>query len=262
MRKVKREQLACVRYIVSGAEKLPRAFAEAFEERFGKTVLEGYGLTETSPATNVNLPDPVPPDEGVAVIPAHRPGTTGQLLPGIAVRVTDPDSGAPLPLDQNGIIWFRGANIFEGYLNQLAKTEEVLQDGWFRTGDIGHMDADGFLSIEGRLSRFSKIGGEMVPHETVEQHIARAYNLDNEDERKIAVVGVPDEEKGEQLVLLSTVAGETIAQELIQLRYTLLDRGVPALWIPKRLIRIEDVPVLASGKLDIKRCEEIAKQHV
>jgi acyl-CoA synthetase (AMP-forming)/AMP-acid ligase II len=113
--------------------------------------------------------------------------------------------------------------------------------------------------IEGRLSRFSKIGGEMVPHEAVEEHINRALGLEGEDQRKIAVVGVPDPDKGEALVLLSTVAGETYNQELIQLRYALLDRGVPALWIPKKVLRVSEIPVLASGKMDLRKCEELAR---
>jgi acyl-[acyl-carrier-protein]-phospholipid O-acyltransferase/long-chain-fatty-acid--[acyl-carrier-protein] ligase len=259
LRKAKREQLASLRLIVTGAEKLPPSLAVAFHEAFGKEVMEGYGLTETSPASNVNLPALAAPGDDREVMPSHRPGSVGQLLPGMAVRITDAATGAPVGLEQQGIIWFRGANVFPGYLNQPRRTEEVLQDGWLRTGDLGRLDEDGFLYIEGRLSRFSKIGGEMVPHESVEEHINRALGLEGEDERKIAVVGVPDPDKGEALVLLSTVAGETIKQEIIQLRYALLDRGVPALWIPKRLMRVSEIPVLASGKLDLRKCEELAR---
>jgi acyl-[acyl-carrier-protein]-phospholipid O-acyltransferase/long-chain-fatty-acid--[acyl-carrier-protein] ligase len=259
LRKAKREQLASLRLIVTGAEKLPPSLALAFHDAFGKEVMEGYGLTETSPASNVNLPALPSPPDGREVMPSHRPGSVGQLLPGMALRITDALTGHPLPLDQQGIIWFKGANVFPGYLNQPRRTEEVLQDGWLRTGDLGRLDEDGFLYIEGRLSRFSKIGGEMVPHEAVEEHINRALGLEGEDERKIAVVGVPDPDKGEALVLLSTVAGETIKQEIIQLRYALLDRGVPALWIPKKLLRVSEIPMLASGKMDLRKCEEIAR---
>jgi acyl-[acyl-carrier-protein]-phospholipid O-acyltransferase/long-chain-fatty-acid--[acyl-carrier-protein] ligase len=259
LRKAKREQMASLRFIVTGAEKLPPSLAVAFQETFGKEVMEGYGLTETSPASNVNLPDLPPPADGREVMPSHRPGSVGQLLPGMAVRITDAASGGPLPLGQQGIIWFKGANVFPGYLSQPRRTEEVLQEGWLRTGDLGRLDEDGFLYIEGRLARFSKIGGEMVPHEAIEEHISRALGLEGEDERKIAVVGVPDADKGEALVLLSTVAGETIKQEIIQLRYALLDRGVPALWIPKRMLRVSEIPMLASGKLDLRKCEEIAR---
>lgn len=262
LRKAKREQLAPLRFIVTGAEKLPTSLAVAFQESFGKEVMEGYGLTETSPASNVNLPALPPPADGREVMPSHRPGSVGQLLPGMAIRITDPATGQAQGLEQQGIIWFKGANVFPGYLNLPRRTEEVLQDGWLRTGDLGRLDEDGFLFIEGRLSRFSKIGGEMVPHESVEEHINRALGLEGEDERKIAVVGIPDPDKGEALVLLSTVAGETIKQEIIQLRYALLDRGVPALWIPKRMIRVSEIPVLASGKMDLRKCEEMARSQV
>jgi acyl-[acyl-carrier-protein]-phospholipid O-acyltransferase/long-chain-fatty-acid--[acyl-carrier-protein] ligase len=210
----------------------------------------------------VNLPTLPAPADGREVMPSHRPGAVGQLLPGMAIRITDPVTGHPQGLERQGIIWFKGANVFPGYLNQPRRTEEVLQDGWLRTGDLGRLDEDGFLFIEGRLSRFSKIGGEMVPHESVEEHINRALGLEGEDERKIAVVGVPDPDKGEALVLLSTVAGETIKQEIIQLRYALLDRGVPALWIPKKMMRVAEIPVLASGKMDLRKCEELARSLV
>jgi acyl-[acyl-carrier-protein]-phospholipid O-acyltransferase/long-chain-fatty-acid--[acyl-carrier-protein] ligase len=156
------------------------------------------------------------------------------------------------------MIWFKGPNVFKGYLKQPRKTEEVLQNDWFRTGDIGRLDEDGFLIIEGRLSRFSKIGGEMVPHEVVEDHITKAMNLEGDSERRIAIVGIPDDDKGEALVLLSTVSSEAVKQEIIQLRYSLLEKGVPALWIPKQLVRVTQIPVLSSGKLDLKACEKLA----
>ena len=264
LKRGKREQFASLKLVVTGAEKLPLALEEEFRNRFGKPVLEGYGLTETSPATNLNLPDPEPdpsqPD--LPIIPSRRLGSVGQLLPGIALRITSATTEEPLPIDQSGMIWLRGANIFNGYLKQPRKTEEVLLNGWFRTGDIGRLDGDGFLHIEGRLSRFSKIGGEMVPHETVEELINRALGLDAESERKIAIVGLPDPDKGEMLVLLSCVASEAVKQELINLRYTLLDKGVPSLWIPKRLVPVESIPILQSGKLDIKGCEKLATRPV
>ncbi len=253
LRKAKPEQLRSTTLVVTGAEKLPSKVAEAFEKRFGKPVLEGYGLTETSPATNVNLPNPVPCDSGDCrpVVVNHRPGSVGQLIPGIAVRITNPDTDEPLPIESSGMIWLKGANVFEGYLNQPEKTAEVLIDGWFRTGDLGRMDEDGFLYIEGRLSRFSKIGGEMVPHEKVEELINTAMAYDPEDERKVVIVGVPDEAKGEALILLTSEAD----LDKTELRSRLLKNEVPALWIPKTLVLVDEIPHLASGKLDIKSCE-------
>jgi len=258
MKRVKPEQLRSLDLVVTGAEKLPENLASAFEERFGLRPQEGYGLTETSPATNVNLPDPVA-TSGECVMPTARPGSVGQLLPGIAVRLTNPATDRSCPLDQQGIIWLKGANVFPGYLNNPKKSMEVLDpDGWFRTGDVGRVDDDGFLYIEGRINRFSKIGGEMVPHETVEAAINKALGLDSEAERKIAIVGIPDAQKGEAIVLLSTIAGPALEQECIDLRYKLMDAGLPSLWCPKAIIPVGEIPVLASGKLDLKGCEALA----
>ena len=255
LRKATKEQLAPLKYVVTGAEKLPKKVAEAFEERFGKPVLEGYGLTETSPATNVNLLDAVQPAGARGpVIPNRRFGSVGLFIPGVAVRITDPDTNEPLPIHSSGMIWLRGANVFEGYLGQPEKTASVMSNGWFKTGDLGRVDEDGFLYIEGRLSRFSKIGGEMVPHETVEELINKALGH-ADDERRIAIVGVPDEAKGEALVLLSSNPDI----DLQALRVKLTEEGIPALWIPKKIIDVPEIPILASGKLDIKSCETVAR---
>lgn len=260
LRRVNREQLASLKLVVTGAEKLPASLAETFQKKFGKPVLEGYGLTETSPVTNVNLPDPEAADDRIS-LPSHRQGSVGQMMPGMGLRLVDPESGERLPLDQSGIICLKGPNVFTGYLKQPDKTKEVIDgDGWFKTGDFGRFDEDGFLYIEGRLSRFSKIGGEMVPHETVEQQINTALGLDSEDERKVAVVGLPDDDKGEVLVLLSAVPTESPSQEIVALRHTLLEGGTPSLWIPKVWIPVDEIPLLASGKLDLKGCEKKARE--
>ena len=251
------ELFASLKLVVTGAEKLPKAVAESFEARFGKKVYEGYGLTETSPATNVNLPDP--DAKNGARFPSYRFGSVGQLVPGLAVRITDANTDEPLDVQQSGMVWFKGTNVFEGYLKNPKQTAEVIKDQWFRTGDIGRIDSDGFLYIEGRLSRFSKVAGEMVPHETVEDALVKALELENESSRRIAVVGVPDVEKGESLVLLTTLGGGSVQQEILDLRYKLLDRGMPPLWIPKKMVRVQEIPVLASGKLDVKACEKLAK---
>ncbi|MBA3650335.1 MAG: AMP-binding protein [Chthoniobacterales bacterium] len=253
LRKAEREQMASVRLTITGAEKLPRSLADAFAERFGKPVFEGYGLTETSPVVSVNLPEPEPANPGEAVQPSQRPGSVGKMALGIAAEIRDPESGAHLSLHETGMLWLRGPNIFEGYLNDPARTAEVLEDGWLKTGDLGRFDEDGFLFIEGRLSRFSKIGGEMVPHETVEQKILVALQLGNEGERTLAVTSVIDAQKGEALVLLST-----IEIDQAQLRTQLHEAGVPNLWIPKIIQRVEQIPVLATGKLDLRGCSEIA----
>jgi acyl-[acyl-carrier-protein]-phospholipid O-acyltransferase/long-chain-fatty-acid--[acyl-carrier-protein] ligase len=261
MRRVDPDQLASLALAVTGAEKLPAPLAEKFEERFGIAPLEGYGLTETTPVTNFNLPDTH--DAELPVIPSYRPGSVGHLMPGIAVRVTDPsDDDTSIPIDQQGVIWLRGANIFPGYLDNEKMTAEVLRDGWFRTGDIGRVDDEGFLYIEGRTSRFSKIGGEMVPHETVEAAVTRVLGLDSETERKVAIVGIPDEKKGEALALLSNLPCQSLEQFCIDLRYRLLDTGIPSLWTPKTIIPVNEIPLLASGKLDIKACQTAVDRYL
>src|SRR5438874_10777842 len=253
LRKAEPDQLRTLRLVITGAEKLPLDLAKAFEERFKQRVFEGYGLTETSPVVSVNLPEPLPRKSGEQVQPSSRLGSVGKMAPGIAAEIREPETDRKLSLHETGMVWFRGVNIFEGYLHDEKRTADVLHDGWFKTGDIGRFDEDGFLYIEGRLSRFSKIGGEMVPHEAIEQKIIDLLGFSGKDERVIAITGIQDEAKGEALVLLASVD-----VDLAQLRDKLREAGVPNLWIPKRICRVDSIPVLASGKLDLKRCQERA----
>jgi acyl-[acyl-carrier-protein]-phospholipid O-acyltransferase/long-chain-fatty-acid--[acyl-carrier-protein] ligase len=252
LRKVEPPQLASLQFLVTGAEKLPGELATAFHERFGIEVLQGYGLTETSPVAAVNLPEPKASRPGDNVQPSNRPGSVGKLAPGMAAEIRDPETDAKLTLHDTGMLWLRGPNIFEGYLDDPQRTADVLVDRWFKTGDLARFDEDGFCIIEGRLSRFSKIGGEMVPHETVEAKIGEALALPK-DERLIAIASIPDEAKGEALVLLS--ARDLDAGEL---RKKLSEAGLPNLWIPRIVRRVEAIPILASGKLDLQRCKELA----
>jgi acyl-[acyl-carrier-protein]-phospholipid O-acyltransferase / long-chain-fatty-acid--[acyl-carrier-protein] ligase len=252
LRKVEPDKLCSLRLVITGAEKLPLDFAKNFEERFNQKVFEGYGLTETSPVVSVNLPEPQPTKPGEHVQPSSRLGSVGKMAPGIAAEIREPETDRKLSLHETGMLWLRGVNIFEGYLHDAERTADVLQDGWLKTGDIGRFDEDGFLYIEGRLSRFSKIGGEMVPQEAIENKIVDLLDLSGKDERMVAIVGVQDEAKGEALVLLSAVD-----VDLAQLRKQLHESGISNLWIPKRVQRVDSIPVLASGKLDLKRCQEL-----
>jgi acyl-[acyl-carrier-protein]-phospholipid O-acyltransferase/long-chain-fatty-acid--[acyl-carrier-protein] ligase len=255
LRKAEPEQLRSLRLTIVGAEKLPLDLASHFEKRFHKKVFEGYGLTETAPVVSVNLPGPEPKKPGEQVQSASRLGSVGRLAPGIAAEIREPETDRKLSLYDTGMLWLRGPNIFEGYLHDPKRTAEILRDGWLKTGDIGRFDEDGFLYIEGRLSRFSKIGGEMVPHEAIEQKIIDLLELSGRDERPLAIVGVQDEAKGEALVLLSAVD-----IDLAELRKKLQEAGVPNLWIPKHVQRVEAIPVLASGKLDLKKCNELVAE--
>ncbi|MGC6426544.1 MAG: AMP-binding protein [Akkermansiaceae bacterium] len=259
MRRIEPEQLASLKIVITGAEKLPDNLANSFEEKFGKLPMEGYGLTETSPGSHVNLPLNDPGD-GTPLIRAHRFSSVGPNLPGVAVKITNAATDEPAELHESGIIWLKGQNIFQGYLDKPELSQEVLEDGWFKTGDVGRVDEDGLLYIEGRMSRFSKIGGEMVPHEVVEAAVNKVLGLDGETERKITIVGIPDDKKGEAILLLSTIASDALEQETLDIRYKLLDEGLPSLWCPKKILPVDNIPVLASGKLDIKACDAMVKE--
>ena len=181
--------------------------------------------------------------------------SAGRLLPGIAIRFIDQDSGKEKPYGESGIIQLRGANIFEGYHAEPEKTDEVLKDDWFTTGDLGRLDEEGFLFIEGRLSRFSKIGGEMVPHGTVEEAIVKALGIDPGEGPLIAISSKEDSAKGEALVLLTSLEIDPA-----NLRAKLSEAGLANLWIPKLVKQVDTIPTLATGKLDLKGIQNMARE--
>jgi acyl-[acyl-carrier-protein]-phospholipid O-acyltransferase / long-chain-fatty-acid--[acyl-carrier-protein] ligase len=257
LKKAQPGELRTLDLVVAGAEKLPDDLYRAFLETFHIEILQGYGLTETAPVANVNQHHPPIATATAQPQIGKRLGSTGRLLPGMSARIVDVDTGRERLATETGIVLLRGDNVFEGYLKDPARTQSVLQDGWFTTGDLGRFDEDGFLYIEGRLSRFSKIGGEMVPHGTVEQKILDVFGWDQADGVILVVTAVPDTAKGEALVLLIT--RELSADEL---RAKLLEAGLPNLWIPRLVRRVEKIPILGTGKLDLKRCREIAAELV
>ncbi len=190
LRGVAPEDFGSLRLVICGAEKLPERLADAFKERFGIRPYEGYGSTECSPVVAVNTRDYRA--AGFFQV-GGKPGKIGQPLPGICVRITDADDpwhGPELPVGQAGMLLVRGPNVMLGYLGQPQKTAEVLRDGWYCTGDVAMMDEDGFLQITGRLNRFSKIGGEMVPHLKIEEKL---HEVAGTAEQTFVVMGVPDE---------------------------------------------------------------------
>jgi acyl-[acyl-carrier-protein]-phospholipid O-acyltransferase/long-chain-fatty-acid--[acyl-carrier-protein] ligase len=250
IRKCPPKDFGSLQFVMVGAEKLPERVAVEFEDRFGIRPFEGYGCTECSPVVAVNTRDFRA--AGFRQVGAKR-GRIGHPLPGVSVRIVDPETLQPVPLGQSGLLLVRGPNVMQGYLGRAEKTAEVLQDSWYITGDVARLDEDGFLAITDRLSRFSKIGGEMVPHVLVEE---RLEELVGASEKCFVVSGVPDEKKGERLVVLHTLAPEKLAEVLEKLPGS----GLPNLWTPRpnQFFHIEALPVLGSGKLDLRKVRELA----
>ncbi|MGF1448310.1 MAG: MFS transporter [Opitutales bacterium] len=256
LRQAQPEDLKTVKWVVAGAEKTPPGYMQRWEERFPNTqYLEGYGLTETAPVVAVNLPN-VHDSRTDREVVRRKEGTVGRLFGGMAARIRHPDTGELLGLGESGLLLLKGPNVFKGYLNDPDRTQASFdEDGWFVSGDLAWLDPDGFLTIEGRLSRFSKIGGEMVPHGTIEEAIAKAFGLEGEELPCVAVGSRSDPEKGEALVLFTTVniQRDSLGQKLA-------DAGLPNLWIPRDIRKVEAIPVLASGKLDLKTIRQNATE--
>jgi acyl-[acyl-carrier-protein]-phospholipid O-acyltransferase/long-chain-fatty-acid--[acyl-carrier-protein] ligase len=250
MRRIPAQHFGSLRYVIVGAEKLAERLANSFEEKFGIRPLEGYGCTECSPVVAANTRDYR--GAGFRQIGGKR-GRIGHPLPGIAVRVVDPETGATLRPNTPGLLLVKGPNVMQGYLHREDMTRSVLNDGWYNTGDIVAMDEDGFLTITDRLSRFSKIGGEMVPHIRIEE---RLHECAQSAEQIFAVTGVPDERKGERIVVLHTLEETHLEQVLT----CLAESELPALWKPKpnQFIRVEQIPYLGTGKVDLRRVKETA----
>jgi acyl-[acyl-carrier-protein]-phospholipid O-acyltransferase/long-chain-fatty-acid--[acyl-carrier-protein] ligase len=251
-RRCEPEQFGSLRFVMAGAEKLPDRISQAFEDRFGIRPLEGYGCTECSPAVTVNTIDFRA--ASFRQVGAKR-GSIGHPLPGMTVKIIDPESQQPLGVNQPGLLLVRGPNVMQGYLNQPEKTAAVLRDGWYNTGDIAMLDEDGFLRVTDRLSRFSKIGGEMVPHIKVEDKL---HELAHATEQVFVVTAVPDERKGERLMVLHTLPEETLKDTL----ELLLKCDLPALWRPRpdQFLRVEKLPYLGTGKLDLRKARELAQE--
>ena len=245
-RKCRAEQLATLRYAVVGAEKLREPIARAFKEKYGLDLMEGYGCTEMAPVVSVNAPD-----DPAAGLKGWKPGTVGRPLPGVAAKVVDRETGQLVQPGAEGLLLVKGPNLMLGYLNAPETTREVLRGGWYVTGDIATMDEDGFIRLTDRLSRFSKIAGEMVPHVKIEETLAQILG-----DSACVVTAIPDESKGERLVAFYTskdVPPETLCSRLCE-------SNLPKLWIPKRenLYFIESIPLLGTGKVDLKRVRALA----
>jgi acyl-[acyl-carrier-protein]-phospholipid O-acyltransferase/long-chain-fatty-acid--[acyl-carrier-protein] ligase len=245
-RKCTKEQFSKIRYVLVGAEKLRPAVAQQFHEKFGLIMNEGYGCTEMSPVVAVNTPT------------AAKLESVGRPLPGVSIRLVDPTTYEPVPDGSEGMLLVCGANLMKGYLNQPERTAKVLHDGFYITGDMARLDADGFLYITGRLSRFSKIGGEMVPHLRIEECLQEIV-AGSQGDAQVLVLGIPDESRGERLVVLhtSTLAPAAMIEHLN-------NSGLPALWIPKpnQFLKVDAIPTLGTGKTDLRKSLALAQEMV
>jgi acyl-[acyl-carrier-protein]-phospholipid O-acyltransferase/long-chain-fatty-acid--[acyl-carrier-protein] ligase len=247
-------EFASLEWAVVGAEKCPADLVDAFATQLETAMLEGYGITETSPVLSVNVPDRIDPEAPDGVWVGNVRGSVGRPVIGIAVRFLDPETGEVLPSGQVGLLEIRGANVFMGYLDPGQTAKAMTPDGWYRTGDLARLDDDGFLHLAGRLSRFSKIGGEMVPHGTVEEALRKVMGLTDAVELKVAVASTADPLKGEQLVVLHAVDVDVEA-----IRGALAAEGLANLWIPKVFKKVPGIPILGTGKLDLHKLRELAQ---
>ena len=245
-------QFATLTHLILGAEKLKPEFADEIRRVLGIDPLEGYGCTELSPVVAVNVPKEVQLGDGRKVH-GNRLGTVGLPLPGTSIKTMDPESGEDLPPGAEGIVAVKGPQVMVGYLNRPEATAKVLRDGWYATGDIGLVDPDGFLRITDRLSRFSKIAGEMVPHITLESSLMEITGV---DEHHVAVTGVPDAKHGEKLCVIYTDMGLSPAE----VHQRLMAGRLPRLWIPsvRDFIRVDQIPITATGKIDLKTIRDVA----
>ncbi len=252
MRRASAEDFATLRSVVLGAEKMNPKLADLFEKKFGVRPQEGYGTTELSPLVSINL-------AGVDVDGVHQAGTktgsVGQSVPGVAVKVVTPETHEPLGMDRAGLLLVKGPNLMKGYLNAPKQTSEVIKDGWYHTGDVASVDAAGFITITDRLSRFSKIGGEMVSHGKVEEVCISAIQS---DERVLVVTSRTHETKGEELVVLY-VTDKVDPSGLIQAVRT---SDLPNLCKPKadNFMPVEAIPLLGSGKPDFMQIKKLIEK--
>ncbi|MDK9718781.1 MAG: acyl-[ACP]--phospholipid O-acyltransferase, partial [Trichlorobacter sp.] len=249
LRKADPEDFKSLRLVITGAEKLKTELANAFEEKFKLRPLEGYGATELSPVISLNIPDV---EIGGVRQKGQLPGSVGRPIPGVAVRISDPDSGALLDDGKPGLIEVAGPNLMTGYLGKPEETAKVIRDGWYNTGDIGYINEQGFVVITDRLARFSKIAGEMIPHGAVEERLLAALGT---TDPLLAVTAVPDEKKGERIA----VVFDQGQLDEVRVKQAIGQAELPNLWKPSLFVATDAIPMLGSGKLDLKGLKKLAE---
>jgi len=258
LKRCDRSQFASMRLPILGAEKLKPEVAEQIRSTLGIEPMEGYGCTELSPVVAVNTPNEQPTADG-RIVPGNRPGTVGMPVPGTAIKTVDPETGEDLPRGSVGLIHVKGPQVMLGYLNKPEATAKVVKDGWYSTGDLGVVDSDGFLMITGRLSRFSKIGGEMVPHEGVESALVDAAGLKDLEAPAVGVTAIPDPKRHERLIVIHTAALKSPGDVC----KALAAGPLPKLWLPspEDFVLVDALPVLGTGKLDLRGLRTIAEDR-
>lgn len=223
-----------LRYVVAGAERLNEEVRKTWMEKFGIRILEGYGATECAPVLAVNTPM------------ACRSGTVGPLLPGLEARL-DQVPG----IERGGLLSVRGPNVMLGYyLYDNPGILKAPEGGWYSTGDVVEIDADGFVRILGRVKRFAKIAGEMVSLETVEQianHASPAYQH--------AATTQADPQRGENILLFTT--DELLTREALQ--SSARELGSAELAVPRKIVTLKELPLLGTGKTDYVKLKQMAE---
>ncbi len=248
------EEFKTMELVVTGAERLPEDLLHAFEEKFHVRPMQGYGTTELSPIVSVNIPPNRAPG---GYNGWQRVGTVGVPIPGCTAKIVDHETGKELGVGESGMLLIHGPNVMQGYYKMPEQTAKVLRDGWYTTGDMAMIDKDGFVHITGRLSRFSKIGGEMVPHIRVEE-LLQGILSEDEDSQSVAVAAVPDERKGERLIVIHLPTDKTPEQMVKELTAA----GLPNLWIPSTdsFYQVDAIPLLGTGKLDLQAVNQLVRE--
>lgn len=242
MKRWKKDQISSVRLAFAGAEKLNETVRKNFYEKLGITILEGYGVTESTSCITANKPKDF----------CH--GSVGKLLPGIACRIVDTETYEELSENEEGLILIKGPNVMKGYYKSPELTENAFHGGFYITGDIGKL-VNGFLYITDRLKRFAKIGGEMIPLSPVEDKLSQLLEENSDDEkRRCAIINIPHPQKGEQLVAFVTLADP----DKLAIKKRLDEAGVTKLSQPDHYVSIDTIPLLPAGKVDYKQLKEIA----
>ena len=245
-----------VRIVIAGAEKLKTDVKDAFRLKFGLEIYEGYGTTETAPVAAVNVPNILEKDS-LKELTFTKEGTVGLPLPGTIIKIVDPDTLNELKTGEDGLILIGGGQVMKGYLDDPEKTAEVIAelDGvrYYKTGDKGHIDEHGFVTIVDRYSRFAKIGGEMISLGAVEANLNQAIGED----AVFVATAVNDDKKGESVVLL--VKSELTLSD-IQQRIKALN--IPPIMLPSEIFLVDEIPLLGSGKIDFKRAKLLATELI